>query len=62
MDREPSDEELRAFVSSMLSNLDRLVHKPEVIDEAIRDRREMWVLLYRASLGFEVPDSLARED
>ena len=57
MDIEPSDEDLRAFVSSLLSNLDRLVEGPAVIDEAIRERREMWVLLYRASLGFEVPDS-----
>jgi hypothetical protein len=25
-----------------------------VIDESIREHREMWVLLYRASLGFDV--------
>jgi hypothetical protein len=57
VDTEPSDEELRAFVSSMLSNLDRLFREPAVIDESIREYREMWVLLYRASLGFDVPDS-----
>lgn len=57
MDAEPSDEELRAFVDSMLSNLDRHLREPEVIDEAIREHREMWVLLYRASLGFDVPNS-----
>lgn len=57
MDTEPSEEELRAFVGSMLSNLDRLLREPDVIDEAIRDHRDMWVLLYRASLGFEVEDS-----
>ena len=57
MDTEPSDEELRAFVSSMLSNLDRLLREPAVIDEAIREHREMWVLLYRASLGFDIHDS-----
>ncbi|MCA1837486.1 MAG: hypothetical protein LC674_01495 [Actinobacteria bacterium] len=57
MDTEPSDEELRAFVSSMLSNLDRLLREPVVIDEAIRDHREIWVLLYRANLGFDLPDS-----
>lgn len=57
MDTEPSDEELRAFVASMLSNLDRLLREPHVIDEAIREHREMWVLLYRASLGFDVQDS-----
>jgi hypothetical protein len=54
---EPSDEELRAFVSSMLSNLDRLLREPDVIDDAIRGHREMWVELYRASLRFDVPDS-----
>lgn len=54
METRPTDEELRAFVSSMLSNLDRLLREPGVIDETIRDHREMWVLLYRTSLGFDV--------
>jgi hypothetical protein len=57
VDTEPNDEELRGFVASMLSNLDRLLREPGVIDEAIRDHREMWVLLYRASLGFDLHDS-----
>ena len=57
MDKEPSNEELRAFVDSMLSNLDRHLREPDVIDEAIREHREMWVALYRASLGFEARDS-----
>ena len=52
---EPSDEQLRAFVDSMLSNLDRLLREPVVIDEAISEHREMWVMLYRASLGFDYP-------
>lgn len=56
MDTEPGDDELRAFVGSMLSNLDRLIREPDVIDETIRDQREMWVLLYRASRGFDIPD------
>lgn len=56
MDTGPSDEELRAFVASMLSNLDRLLHDSNAIDESIREHREMWVLLYRASLGFDVED------
>lgn len=33
----------------MLSNLDKEIREPEVLDEAIRDHREMWVMLYRAS-------------
>ena len=53
MDVEPSDEELHEFVSSMLSNLDWVVREPAVVDEALREHREMWVLLYRASRGFE---------
>jgi hypothetical protein len=57
MDTDPSDEELRAFVGSMLSNLDRLLREPDVIDESVREYREMWLLLYRASLGFALPES-----
>ena len=57
METEPSDEELRAFVEPMLSNLDRLLREPDVIDEAIRAHREMWVKLYQASAGFDVPDA-----
>jgi hypothetical protein len=57
VDNEPSDEELRTFVGSMLSNLDQLVSDSAVIDEAIREHREMWVMLYHASLGFDIPDS-----
>ena len=56
MDSEPSDEELREFVASTLSDFDRLFQEPEVIDESIREHREMWLMLYRASLGLDVPD------
>lgn len=56
MDIEPSNEELRGFVESMLSNLNSLLREPDVIDQSIADHREMWVMLYRASLGLEVPD------
>lgn len=55
MDIEPTHEELRAFINAMLSNLDKGLREPEVIDEAIRDFRDMWVTLYRASLGTDVP-------
>ena len=53
----PNDDELRAFVESMLSNLDRYLREPAVIDESLREHREMWVMLYRASSGFDVGDS-----
>lgn len=57
MDADANDAELRAFVAAMLSNLDRLLRDPAVIDETIRENREAWVLLYRASLGFDRHDS-----
>jgi hypothetical protein len=57
VDTEPSEEELRAFVGSMLSNLDRLLREPAVIDEAIREHREMWLQLYRATLRFDAHGS-----
>ena len=55
METGPNDEELRAFVESMLANLDRNLREPEVVDAAIREHREMWVMLYRASASFEHP-------
>lgn len=57
MDTEPSDDELRAFVAAMLSNLDKQLREPDVIDDAVREHREMWVALYRASSGFGAPDA-----
>jgi hypothetical protein len=54
---EPSDEDLRAFVASMLSNLDRRLYQPDVIDDAIREHRDMWTMLYRASRGFDPGES-----
>jgi hypothetical protein len=53
VDTEPSDEVLHAFVRSLLSN----VIEPAVIDEAIREHRETWVMLYRTSLGMDVHDA-----
>ncbi len=50
---EPSDDELLAFVDSMLSNLDRGLREPDVLAKAISDKREMWVMLYRVSRQFE---------
>lgn len=53
---EPSDEELHEFVRSLLTNLDQL-SAPDVIEDAVSEHRAMWILLYRASLGFEVSDA-----
>ena len=53
MSSNPSDEELRAFVRSMLANLDRSLREDDVIDEAIAEHREMWTRLYRAASDFD---------
>ena len=57
MDTDPTDEELRAFIDALLSNLDQRLREPEVLDEAIRDHRDMWVRLYRASLDADALDA-----
>jgi hypothetical protein len=56
---EPSDEQLVEFVDLMLSNLDRELREPDVLAKAVSDKREMWVMLYRASQGFEDGESRA---
>ena len=56
---EPSDEELLEFVDLMLSNLDRELRDPDVLAQAVREKREMWVMLYRLSHGFEDDKSLS---
>jgi hypothetical protein len=37
----------------MLSNLDRRLREPEVIAEALREHRQLWVMLYRANHGLD---------
>ena len=53
MGSSPTDDELRAFIEMMLSNLDRQLREPEVIEEALRTHRDMWEVLYRASADLE---------
>ncbi len=52
MESDPSDEELREFIAAMLSNLDRVLREPAVIEESLHDYRETWMVLYRASASF----------
>lgn len=59
MDTEPTDEELRAFIDTMLSNVDKGIREPEVLDEAIRHHRESWVRLYRAGIDPDAVDPQA---
>lgn len=56
MANDPTDAELRAFIDAMLSNLDRRLREPEVIDDALREHRDMWVMVYRASRGFDADE------
>ena len=57
MPLEPTDDELIEFVDLLLSNLDRELRGPDVLAEAVRERREMWVMLYRVSREFEHGES-----
>lgn len=52
--RDPTDDELRSFIRDMLLNGGKLLADPEAVEDALRDQREMWVLIYRASQGAEV--------
>lgn len=56
---EPTDDELLEFVNLMLSNLDRELRDPEVLAQAVRERRDMWVMLYQVSHRAEDRDSTA---
>lgn len=55
MEGEPTEEDLRAFVSAMLANLDKRLREPEVIEESIAMHREMWVAIYRLSSALDAP-------
>lgn len=41
----------------MLSNLDRHLREPEVLAQAIREHRDLWVALYRASFAGDRPSN-----
>lgn len=56
----PTDDELRAFVDSMLSNLDKQLREPEVVDEAVREHRELWTRLYAVASGFDLNEDEPR--
>lgn len=57
---EPSDEQLRAFVASMLANLDKQLREPEVIEEAVRAHRDMWTKLYVVASDFDLKEDEPR--
>ena len=46
----------RAALIQALSNLDKQLREPEVIDDAIRNHRDMWTKLYRAGLRFDISE------
>lgn len=55
MDVKPTEQELRDFINAMLSNFDKSLREPEIIDETIRDHRGMWEMLWRAGIGTDTP-------
>ena len=59
MPPEPTDDELRTFVAAALSNLDKLLREPEVIEDTIESNRHLWVALYRACSDFGGPAEAA---
>jgi hypothetical protein len=54
---EPSEDELLEFLDLLLSNLDRELREPAVLAQALGEHRDMWLMLYRTSRGFEDGES-----
>ena len=48
---EPPDHELRAFAVSLLGKFGSLFAEEVVVEEAIREHRDLWVMLYRTDRG-----------
>jgi hypothetical protein len=46
----PTEDELLAFVDALLSNLSPELREPEALTQAIRDNRDMWVMLYHVTV------------
>jgi hypothetical protein len=46
---EPTDEELIAFAESLLADFGDSVGDPELIREAVAERRDLWQTLYAVS-------------
>lgn len=44
---EPPDHELRAFAMSLLGKFGGLFTEEGIVAEAVREQRDLWVLLYR---------------
>ena len=48
---EPPDHELRAYAMSLLGKFGSLFTEEGIVEEAIREQRDLWVLLYRTDRG-----------
>lgn len=48
---EPPDHELRAFAMSLLGKFGGLFTEEGIVEEAIREQRDLWVMLYRTDRG-----------
>lgn len=50
---DPTDQELLAFADSMFAHIGEQFREPAVLEQAIRDSRDLWVMLYRLNLEHE---------
>lgn len=48
---EPPDHELRAYAMSVLGKFGGLFTEAKIVEEAVREQRDLWVLLYRTDRG-----------
>jgi hypothetical protein len=48
---DPPDHELRAFAMSVLGKFGSLFREEGLVEEAIHEQRDLWVMLYRADRG-----------
>lgn len=47
---EPTTEQLIAFAESLLSDLSPALREPAALEQAVGDHRDLWVMLYDASV------------
>lgn len=55
---EPHDHELRTFAVSLLGKFGSLFAEADIVEETVREQRDLWVMLYhtdRGSIDFANP-------
>jgi hypothetical protein len=51
LDREPPDHELRGFALQLLGKFGSLFAEEGLLEEAIHEHRDLWVMLYHTDRG-----------